>query len=82
MRPSTTHHNGDPMSNDTEAGNSLLAHTRELLRKTQRPYLDIYSDTGLSPNWLSQMLHGRIKEPSVNKVQKLYEYLSGKSLLN
>lgn len=55
---------------------SLLAHTRQLLRSSPRTYLEIYLATGLSPNWLSLVANDKITDPSVNSVQKLYEFLS------
>jgi hypothetical protein len=36
--------------------------------------------TGLKPNWLSKLAQGRLPDPSVNKVQKLYEHLTAKPL--
>ena len=59
---------------------SLLARTRHLLRTTPQTYLQIYEATDLSPNWLSLIDTNRIASPSVNSVQKLYEYLSGRQL--
>lgn len=65
---------------NTETDCSLLTKARDMLRTTERSYLDIYTDTGLSPNWLSRLATKRMKDPSVNKVQRLYEYLQGKQL--
>lgn len=60
---------------------TLLVHTRRALQSTTATYLDIYKDTGLDPNWLSLMSRGKLRNPSVNKVQKLYEHLTGKPLV-
>lgn len=60
----------------------LLASARELLRSTLESYLDIYTATGLSPTWLSLLANNKLKDPSVNKIEKLYEHLSGKALIN
>jgi hypothetical protein len=60
----------------------LLSKTRELLANTSETYLDIYSATGLTPTWLSLVANDKLKDPSVNKIQKLYEHLSGKELFN
>lgn len=60
---------------------ALLRETKLLLLKSNRTYLQIYQDTGLDPNWLSSVLKGRTKNPSVNRIQKLYEYLSGRTLV-
>lgn len=60
---------------------TLLARTRELLQSTQQSYLAIYQATNLNPNWLSALVSKRMTNPSVNKVQALYEYLSGNKLV-
>lgn len=36
----------------------------------------IAEDTGLKESWLSMFNQNRIPEPSVNKIQTLYEYLT------
>lgn len=59
---------------------SLLTRTRDMLATNEASYLKVYMETGLSPNWLSQFANRKIKEPSVNKVQRLYEYLIGREL--
>jgi len=59
---------------------ALLERTRELLRTTRHTYLDIAVATGLRPHWLSFLASGKITDPSVNKIQKLYEFLSNKKL--
>lgn len=58
---------------------TLLEKTKELLI-ARGDYLDIYVGTGLGPNWLSLLANGKIKDPSVNKVQCLYEYLTNTQL--
>lgn len=64
---------------DSSSG-TLLQRTRALLQRTEQTYLDIYNATGLNPNWLSALNTGNIADPSVNKVQKLYEHLTAKVL--
>lgn len=59
---------------------SLLRKTRELLNETKMSYLDIFKATGLPPNWLTGIATGKINDPSVNRVQALYECLRGKAL--
>jgi len=41
---------------------------------------DVCRDTGLPYHWLVHFKNGRYKNPSVNRVQVLYEHLSGKEL--
>ncbi len=59
---------------------SLLTKTRNRLICSDKSYLQIYRDTGLTPNWLSMLAQGKIEDPGVNKVQKLHEYLTGRAL--
>jgi hypothetical protein len=59
---------------------SLLARTVTMLKEQERSYLHIYNETGLHPNWLSRLAVGAIKDPSVNRIQALYEYLAGAEL--
>lgn len=64
-----------------ESSPSLLDRTQELLKDTKKTLPSIYRDTGINFYWLRKFKSGKIKDPSVNTVQKLYEYLSGKNLL-
>lgn len=59
---------------------TLLAKTRELLKTTPNSYLDIYKSTGLTPFWLTGVSTGKVLNPSVNRIQQLYEFLAGKKL--
>lgn len=65
---------------ETTTESSLLAQTRQLLRDTPHTYMQIYDATGLSPNWLSLVATNKIANPSVNSVQKLYEFLTARPL--
>lgn len=38
--------------------------------------------TNLQYDWVNKLKRGDIKDPSVNKVQAVYEYLTGKPLLS
>ena len=42
--------------------------------------LEVARETGLSATWIQDFVHGRILDPSVNKVEHLYNYLSKKQL--
>jgi hypothetical protein len=59
---------------------TLLERTRALLAQTDQTYVEIYTATQLDPNWLSALLRGKIADPSVNKVQRLYEHLTQRKL--
>ena len=58
---------------------SLMAATQHLLK--DRDLLSIYKDTHLPYHWLVKFKAGTYKNPSVNRVQYLYEYLTSKPLL-
>jgi len=60
---------------------TLLARTREHLLNSELSYLTIYKATGLTPNWLSLLAQGKLPNPSVNKVQQLFEHLTGTKLV-
>jgi predicted transcriptional regulator len=59
---------------------SLLRSVRKMLAARSQSYLDIYSATGLHPSWVEKIKRGRVKDPSVNRVQRLYEYLTQQQL--
>lgn len=61
---------------------TLYDKTMELLKNLPRSttYADIERDTNLSKEWISAVARGRIIEPSVKKIQTLYEYLSKRKL--
>lgn len=55
---------------------TLLTRTRALLSNDERGLLTIHKESGLPFYWLKKFSAGEIKDPSVNKVQRLYEFLS------
>jgi hypothetical protein len=57
---------------------SLMARTIELLNG--QDLLELYSETSIPYYWLRTFARGVYKNPSVNRVQFLYEYLTQKSL--
>lgn len=67
------------------AANTLMEKTRELLRASERSLPEIYADLrsegiDISYFWLRKFSSGSVRDPSVNKVQALYEFLSGTTL--
>lgn len=63
---------------------SLMVRTHRLLRESPNSIADIAAElhgSHVSFYWLRKFSAGHIKNPSVNKVQVLYEHLSGKALL-
>lgn len=57
---------------------SLCADTLALLRKYNDDgltYLELHKATGLNPEWLMKFKQGKIPDPSVNKVETLYNFL-------
>jgi hypothetical protein len=57
---------------------SLMQKTCALLQK-ENP-LAVSMETGLSYHWLAKLQSGSMLDPSVNKIQFLYEHLTKKSL--
>lgn len=62
---------------------NLMQRTIELLDNPPegKSLPEIATDLHISYYWLRKFKSGEIKDPSVNKVQVLYEYLTGKPLL-
>ncbi len=64
---------------------SLMERTRELLKTTAPKETDLYkvhSATGLPFYWLRKFAAGTFKNPSVNRVQYLYERLTSQPLIS
>lgn len=61
---------------------SLMQQTRELLKASELGLLGIYKSSGLPFYWLRKFASGEFRNPSVNRVQFLYEHLTSKPLLN
>jgi hypothetical protein len=59
---------------------SLYQETLKLLKDNNESLLDIHKEANLPYFWLKKFKAGEIKDPSVNRVQSLYEYLTGKKL--
>jgi len=59
---------------------SLLIETRRLLKEDERTLLDIHKATGLPFDWLRKLSSGDTADPSVNRIQHLYEHLKGSKL--
>ena len=57
---------------------ALMLKTIALLKK--RDLLEVYVATKISFYWLRKFASGVYKNPSVNRVQFLYEYLTGKKV--
>ena len=58
---------------------SLMQQTSDLLRN--QDLLKVYEETRISFYWLRKFASGSFRNPSVNRVQYLYEHLSGTKLL-
>jgi hypothetical protein len=60
---------------------SLMERTLELLDASALSLPAIYAATGISFYWLRRFKSRKIADPSVNRVQQLYEFLQGSPLL-
>lgn len=66
---------------------SLMEHTRRLMRESKQSTGEIYAGmlaqgSDVTYYWLRNFSAGRTKDPSVNRVEELYQYLTGKSVLS
>lgn len=60
----------------------LLDRTHELLSSSDQSVEEIAKGADVTFYWLRRFKQGTILDPSVNRVQKVYEYLAGAPLLN
>jgi len=63
-------------------GDSILARTYALLETTELSKHDIYcrvleNGTNITFYWLRDFIRGRYKDPGIQKVQAVYEVLTG-----
>ena len=72
---------GMPPRKTSDECESLHETTRQLLQESPQTTYDVAVGTKLSYSWLVAFASDRMAHPSVNRVQKLYEYLTGKPLL-
>lgn len=59
---------------------SLLEATRALMQDDSEFVMDVFRETGIPFFWLRGFAKGQYKNPGINRIQYLYEYLSGKKL--
>ncbi len=59
---------------------SFMLKTVDLLK--QRDLLEVYAETKINWYWLKKFIKLEIPNPSVNRVQYLYEYLSNTNLMH
>lgn len=72
---------GAAIKNNNNKRGTLHERTLELLKASDKTNIQIYDATGIPYHWVSSFRLGKkAKNPSVNRVQKLYEFLSGKIL--
>ena len=57
---------------------SLLQKTIELMQDQKT--MEVRDATGLNYHWLVALKQGKIPDPGVQKIQLLYEYLTGKKI--
>lgn len=49
--------------------------TVELIKKAGVPYREIAEHCGVTKGWVSQVVRGVIKEPSIVKIERINEFL-------
>lgn len=63
-----------------EVPGSLLEKTRKMMKDDKAFVMQVFRDTGIGYFWLRSFAKGAYSNPGVNRVQYLYEYLSGRKL--
>lgn len=61
---------------------SLLLVTIKLLKESTFNLFEISEKTSLNYYWLKKLYYNKLKDPSVNKIQILYEFLSDKKIVD
>jgi hypothetical protein len=67
-------------TNTFDKQGKLHSKTHALLQADERGLAQISIDTGISFYWLQRFNQNAFKNPSVNRVEYLYEQLTGKAL--
>lgn len=66
--------------NTCDAPGSLLERVKKLVKEEKRGLLAVSVKTGVPVFWLRKFAAGKIPNPSVNRIQHLFEKLSGSKL--
>lgn len=53
----------------------LLTETIRLVRASERPLSEICKAVGVTPRWFYMVESGEIADPSIVRIQRLYNYL-------
>ena len=71
---------GKPRSLPCDEPSKFLLHVIDLIKNDPRTLSQIATETGISLNWLSNMVNLHHKNPSVNRIHFIYEMLTGSKL--
>lgn len=66
--------------NNCDKPHSLLLKTKELLTNDNRTLIEIHRQSGIPFYWLQKFSSKNFENPSVNRVQYLYEFLTNTKL--
>jgi len=66
---------------DFDKEQSLMQASRKLLGDHELDFVGVTLATGIPYHWLSKFSAGEFKNPSVNRVQCLYEFLTGTKII-
>jgi hypothetical protein len=69
-----------PKRKEETPTSSLHLTTLDLLKSSEETTFSIAVATGLTYSWVAAFRGDRMPDPSVRRVQTLYEYLTGKPL--
>ncbi len=59
---------------------AFLATVRKLINENERPYVLLAGDLKVPAIWLKKVADGDIENPGLNRIEYVYEQLTGKKL--
>lgn len=71
---------GTKRSADFDKPAKLMVTVQNLIKDDPRSLPELYRDCGVPFYWLKKFIDGGYQNPSVNRVEYLYTFLSGKEL--
>lgn len=64
-----------------DAPQSLMIYVQNMVRNDPRTFMEIYAASGVPYHWLKKFANGEYQNPSVNRIEHLYTFYTGKELV-
>lgn len=72
--------NSPPSCLNCDRPGTLVTEVRKMLKADVRPQLQMATELRVPYHWLKSFMAGAIVDPSVNRIQHIYEQLTGRRL--